>query len=119
MPWNKQACYRYFGGPPNNWDRQTIDSNIFGTYSRESTQYSAYDRKSIMHYAIDAQLLTDPSRATGFNSTLSALDIEYLGKLYPKTDPINPPPPPTGSGEIATLIGVDAQGREVKRFRVQ
>lgn len=117
IPWNKEACYRYFGGPPNNWDRQTVESNLFGAYSKESTQYSSYDRTSIMHYAIDAKLLTDPSRAVGWNGVLSTLDMEYLSRLYPKSvTPPPPPPPPPPPGNIVTLVGLDSTGKEIARF---
>lgn len=105
IPWNKEAVYAYFGGPPNYWDRQTIDSNLFDAYSVGQTQFSAYDRTSIMHYAIDAALLTDASRAVGWNSVLSTLDAAQFGKLYPK-DVVPPPPPPVG-GKLRGTWEVD------------
>jgi serralysin len=90
IPWNREAVYRYYSGPPNNWDRATIDSNLFGTYSVSQTQFSAYDPKSIMHYAIDARLLTDPGKAVGWNGVLSGSDMAYIGQVYPKA--VTPPP---------------------------
>ena len=115
IPWNRPAVYRYFGGPPNYWDRRTIDHNIFGTYSRQSTNFSEYDRLSIMHYAIDRKLLLDPSFAVGWNADLSAADARFAAELYPK--PPGPPEPPGGS--TAQIVHYDAGGNEVARYRVQ
>ena len=41
------------------------------------------DLKSIMLYPIPADLITDPSFATGWNTSLSPIDIEFIGQLYP------------------------------------
>lgn len=84
IPWDKPEVYTYYQGPPNNWDQQTVNVNLFQKYSREITQFGKYDTKSIMHYAIDGQLLTDPSRATGWNEALSQADIDYVKRVYPR-----------------------------------
>ncbi len=108
IPWNKPKVYQYYGGPPNNWDRATIDSNIFQTYSVNITQFSAYDRKSIMHYPIDRQLVLDPAAAVGWNKVLSDTDKAYIAQVYPgRTTKIDPVLPPVGvtipiSGRFAT-----------------
>lgn len=107
IPWNKDAVYKYYSGAPNYWDKTTIDHNIFGTYSRDQTQFSAYDPKSVMHYSIQAALLTDPSKAVGWNSSLSGSDMTYMGQIYPK--PAVPPVPPPTSG----VVRVDTAARKV------
>lgn len=93
IPWVVDAVYRYYSGPPNNWDRATIDSNIFQKYSRELTQFSAYDTKSIMHYPIDPQL-TSGGFAVGWNKELSANDKSFMAQEYPGAG--TPPPVPPG-----------------------
>lgn len=118
IPWNKNAVYAYYGGPPNNWDQATINSNIFGAYSRESTQFSAYDRTSIMHYSLDGRLLTDPSRAVGWNSVLSASDKDYLGKLYPfATQPPPPVDPADPENAISYIAAFNKNGKELRRWK--
>ena len=118
IPWNKNAVYAYYGGPPNNWDQATINSNIFGAYSRESTQFSAYDRTSIMHYSLDGRLLTDPSRAVGWNSVLSASDKDYLGKLYPFATQPPPPVDPTNPENVIEYIAAfNKAGKELRRWK--
>jgi serralysin len=106
IPWNREAVYRYYGGPPNNWDRQTIDQNIFARYGSDQTQFSQYDPTSIMHDPPAPALLTDPSKATGWNKSLSARDKEYAATIYPSDGP-----PPTG--DIVVKVQADyADGGE-------
>lgn len=101
IPWDREAVYRYYSGPPNYWDRATIDNNIFGKYAQTITQFSAYDKLSIMHYPIDRALVTDPNFAVGWNRVLSAQDKTYLGEVYPGIQtPPPPPPPPAGKRRI-------------------
>lgn len=102
IPWNKEAVFRYFSGPPNYWDRETIQHNLFDAYSVSQTQFSAYDPKSIMHYAIEASLLTDPGKAVGWNGELSASDTKFISELYPKSVP-----PPPGRRERTILVRPD------------
>jgi serralysin len=85
IPWNTQAVYQYFSGPPNSWPKDQIDTNIFQRYNQGETQFDAYDPHSIMHYPFDGRLLTDPSKAVGFNQDLSAEDRSFIGKMYPKS----------------------------------
>jgi hypothetical protein len=48
------------------------------------TNFSAYDRLSIMHYAIPAQFVLDPSDAVGWNTSRSPADRRYAALWYPK-----------------------------------
>jgi hypothetical protein len=54
--WNKQAVYKAFSGPPNNWSKADIDSNILDKYSPKGMSCTEYDPKSIMLYAFPAEL---------------------------------------------------------------
>ena len=38
-------------GPPNYWDMDRIENNMFKKYKRKDLDGSLYDSKSIMHYA--------------------------------------------------------------------
>lgn len=117
IPWDVPKVYAYYGGPPNNWNKATIDSNIFGTYSRESTQFSQYDPKSIMHYYIDPKLLTGPSPTPSWNNVLSPFDVKFMSELYPKS--VVPPVvvPPTTAAEVALLVAYSADGKELGRYK--
>ena len=48
--WNKPEVIKSLEGPPNNWDMETIQSNMFHKYKKSSISGTKYDRRSIMHY---------------------------------------------------------------------
>lgn len=81
--WNEDAVYRYYSGPPNNWSRAQIKGNVLDRYSSDQTQFTEWDRKSIMLYPLDKALLRDPKYATGWNRELSLADQAFLGQMYP------------------------------------
>lgn len=83
IPWNPDMVYYYYKttqDPP--WDRAKVDANIFYRYSTNSTNYTAYDPKSIMHYAIPSFLTTN-GYSTPFNPNLSSIDSAFIKKIYP------------------------------------
>jgi hypothetical protein len=82
IPWDKEAVYRYYAGPPNRWSRSVVDHNLFEKYSRESTQFSQFDPHSIMLYAVSNDL-TVGDWEVGWNTTLSPTDKEFIGTQYP------------------------------------
>jgi hypothetical protein len=81
IPWDKDAVYAYYAGPPNNWSRAKVDQNLFARYSRNITQFSAFDAKSIMLYPIPNEH-TVGDFEVGLNSELSAVDKGFIGSLY-------------------------------------
>lgn len=83
IPWDKEAVYRYYMGPPNNWPKAQVDSNLFERYSRTITQFSAFDRDSIMLYAIPNQF-TIGDYEVGWNTHLSGGDKSFIATIYPK-----------------------------------
>lgn len=88
IPWNVDAVYKYFGGPPNNWSRKDIDRNLFQKYNRDLTQFTSFDSRSIMVYSIDKALLSNPSFEVPWNPTLSDTDKRFIGQMYPSV-PVN------------------------------
>jgi hypothetical protein len=91
--WNRPAVYQDLGGPPNNWDRPTIDWNMFQKYGSDQTQYSTLDAASIMMYSIPRRWTLD-GFSVGWNTNLSPTDIKFASARYPKA----PPPPPSDPG---------------------
>ena len=106
IPWDKEAVYRYYGGPPNNWSRQQVDVNLFELYDRTITQFSQFDPKSIMLYAIPNEL-TLGDWEVGWNTTMSETDKTFIAGLYPK---------PNGPGEKPDdgLPHIDVDGKPVQ-----
>jgi hypothetical protein len=80
--WNREAVIRDLSGPPNNWDPETIEHNVFGRYASDQTQFTAFDPASIMlysfptHWTVDGQELRE-------NDRLSASDIAFIAASYP------------------------------------
>lgn len=81
IPWNKDAVYRYYAD--RGWNKARVDQNIFRKYQLDQSQYSAFDKNSIMLYPI-AKELTDGKLEVGWNRKLSKMDKEFIGKTYPK-----------------------------------
>jgi hypothetical protein len=83
IPWDKEAVYEMYGGPPNNWSKAQIDHNLFRRYSEQISQYSKFDEESIMLYAIPEEL-TIGVYSVGWNRILSKTDKEFIETMYPK-----------------------------------
>lgn len=82
IPWNKPEVYRRYGGPPNNWSKEKVDTNLFQKYGTNITQFSAFDTQSIMLYPIP-KALTDGIFEVGWNTRLSETDKSFIGTIYP------------------------------------
>ncbi len=81
IPWDREAVYRYYQGPPNYWSREQVDINLFTRYEADITQFSAFDRQSIMLYPIPNEF-TIGDFEVGWNKTLSATDKQFMTTLY-------------------------------------
>ncbi|HVE85113.1 MAG TPA: hypothetical protein VND93_19815, partial [Myxococcales bacterium] len=65
--------------------REMVDQNVFAVYDQALTLHTDQpDEESIMLYSRPAELLTDPSRAVGLNTRLSAKDKELIASVYPR-----------------------------------
>lgn len=82
IPWNKEAVYQFYQGPPNFWSKEQVDINLFQVYDQQFTKYSRFDRHSIMLYPIPAELTLE-GFSVGWNSDLSHYDKLYIRKWYP------------------------------------
>ena len=79
IKWNKPAVYRDLGGPPNNWDKATVDSNVFHKYSASQTKYTVFDPDSIMLYSFPASWTLD-GKSYKENEKLSVLDKKSIAE---------------------------------------
>lgn len=84
IPWDRPKVYAYYA--QQGWSRADVDFNIFEVYAEDSTNHSAFDPTSIMQYAVPDSL-TVGSFAIGWNTTLSATDIDYMRRQYPRGAP--------------------------------
>jgi len=81
--WNEAAVLTHYTGSPNYWDEATIRFNILDKYASAQLNGSEYDPDSIMLYAFSGRLTQD-GVGTHQNHTLSATDIAFITKAYPK-----------------------------------
>ncbi len=86
IPWDKEAVYAFYQGPPNYWNREQVDLNLFTRYAADLSQFSEFDPDSIMLYPIPNEF-TVGDFSIGWNRTLSATDKSYIATLYPAATP--------------------------------
>jgi hypothetical protein len=98
------------------WSREDVIDQILVPLEERSIMGSpAADVTSIMSYQFSGRVTKSGQPVPGGND-FSRIDREYFGKVYPK-DEQPPAPPPSGEPQIAALVAIDAQGREVRRFK--
>ncbi|KAI1171560.1 hypothetical protein F4777DRAFT_582759 [Nemania sp. FL0916] len=87
--WNKRLIYEYYRDNMG-WDKDTVDRNVIRTYSLDRTQFSRFDRDSIMLYHFPKQL-TRNGHFENPNYVLSSSDKDFIGLEYPWDAPTPPP----------------------------
>lgn len=88
IPWDEAAVYEHYRRT-QGWDQRTTYSNVIQKASRNATQFSQFDPRSIMHYPVSASL-TNGQYQVGMNRDLSATDISYIRQVYPGRSWSNP-----------------------------
>jgi len=84
--WNREAVYKYFGGPPNNWSKEMVDTQILALLNTNTTNGSTFDFSSIMRYTFPTALLADATSYQSLaapNLVLSECDQYWLSQNYP------------------------------------
>jgi len=136
IPWDEAAVYAHY-----QRTQGTTYNNVIATANRNLTQYSAPDRASIMHYPVDSRL-TNGRYSVGMNNDLSAIDKQYIARLYPgrsvtestatpSAPPVVSPPAPApvsaysirinnalGEGQKAETVRLDGRSREQLKLRL-
>ena len=88
MEWNKPVVLRDLAGPPNFWDADVVQHNVFFKYAMDQINGTEFDPDSIMLYAFPAEWTLN-GVSTHANDVLSQLDKEFVAgaKMYPRTQP--------------------------------
>lgn len=84
--WDTEAVYRYLGGPPNNWDRDTVHHNVLRKLDPSEVDGSNWDPSSVMEYEFPAGLVVSPAAYQGGiypPGTISTIDKEQALRWYP------------------------------------
>lgn len=116
VPWDRPAVLEYYQGPPNYWSLEDIEHNVFYRYSESQTNFTDFDRKSIMAYPVD-NALTIGDYFVPFNSELSTQDKEFIAWVYPKA-PSPPPKPPVETETWSKTRFDDARARTLRTKRL-
>ena len=78
--------YKAFGGPPNNWDKATIDFNMRRETDPDIIS-TKFDPKSVMKYFYEPKLFKNGDKSSCFvngdNNEISPLDLKAIGFMYP------------------------------------
>jgi serralysin len=86
IPWDKPAVYQYYAQTQNPpWTVAKVDNNIFKKYGTDVTQFTQFDAKSIMCYAVPNSL-TIGNYEIGWNTVLSESDKSFISVAYPFPD---------------------------------
>ena len=84
----RPGIYTVLGGPPNKWDKATVDHNLRELRDSHLLDLSTFDRDSIMKYHFDAWMFVRGTKSPCFtnraNAVLSPGDIAAAGRAYPK-----------------------------------
>lgn len=83
IKWNKAKVYADLGSSPNFWSKEEVDHNMFEKYSTTITQFSTFDKTSIMMYSFPPEWTTNHFSAPS-NEKLSTRDKTWAAKAYPK-----------------------------------
>ena len=79
--WDRDAVIADLSGPPNEWDLDTIEHNMFKKYDPAAVIATSTDKDSIMMYQIPEHWTLDDF-ATDFNATLSPMDKQLIKDIY-------------------------------------
>jgi hypothetical protein len=114
----RPGLYTQLGGPPNNWPKSKVDSNLGRLANEEAYTTSTFDATSIMKYFFAADMFVDGDRSRCFsarNLELSHLDKQGAAAAYPSDPQLVAALVRTRSASLNALLAVpdlsDAQRR--------
>jgi hypothetical protein len=83
LKWNKAAVYEALTGPPNFWDRATVDQEVFSIWPpKYFPVQKVFDRESIMMFQMPTEYFLQGDKMPE-NKVLSDLDKQFVAALYP------------------------------------
>ena len=80
IPWDEKAVFAYYR--QQGWNETKTRQNVLEKYSEGETNFTEYDRTSIMQYPIPRELLATGGFEVGLNSDLSELDKKFVMEQY-------------------------------------
>ncbi|MCY1463118.1 hypothetical protein D9M71_809700 [compost metagenome] len=81
IPWNEEAVMKEYK-ETLKWTEMEVRQQVLSKFDDVGLRKTAYDRSSIMHYAVPKKL-TDGEWEVGQNLELSEKDLEFMRLAYP------------------------------------
>ncbi|KAI1437157.1 hypothetical protein GGR50DRAFT_692456 [Xylaria sp. CBS 124048] len=115
IKWNTRRVYAYYW-TEMGWDRRTVDRNVLQRYTKTMTQFSRFDKKSIMLYHFPKELT-----ANGYfvdpNNVLSPMDKKFIAQMYPGDDSSSSRSSSSSNSDDATSVEKPSGQSRVSRQR--
>lgn len=80
IPWDVDKVYAYY--LKFGWNKAKVDLNVLKRYQSSEVHFTRHDPKSIMQYPVD-KTHTLNGFEIGWNTTLSAMDKDFIARMYP------------------------------------
>lgn len=106
IPWDLPKVYQYYMAT-QGWTSAEVDRQVLFRYDQTLTNFSEYDRDSIMHYPVP-EALTVGDFEVGWNDVLSSRDKEFIATVYPRAERREPELAPGAAAEAS----IGAHGEE-------
>lgn len=84
IEWDTKQVYRDLSGPPNNWGKNQIYTNVLEKLSIQNITFTSFDMDSIMLYFFPKSW-TKNGISFKRNTKLSKLDKQHIAEIYPKS----------------------------------
>ena len=82
IKWNRERVKQVLQGPPHFWSEQRIKENVFRAFTKKETNFTVFDRHSIMLYPFPKDW-TRNGVSSALNLKLSELDKSAIREWYP------------------------------------
>ena len=82
IPWDKNKVIEYYKRT-QGWSAEEVQQQVLNRDNSSETQFTEFDPTSIMEYPVDKRLTTNGFEI-GMNTTLSAMDKDFISRIYPK-----------------------------------
>jgi hypothetical protein len=82
IDWNREQVKADLSGPSHYWTAKQIQTNMFNVSKKSETNFTKFDKDSIMLYPIPARWTNDGFSSV-LNTKLSPSDIRFIRKQYP------------------------------------
>ena len=84
IQWNRESTINYYK-QNFGWTEEMVEADVFEKAKASTTEFSAFDRFSIMLYPIPAGHAKNITR--GYNNSLSTMDVSFIHEIYGNDTP--------------------------------